>query len=66
MAAGDIIAAFVERLRTNRRIERHARIVEVHAMSTSAKLAVVEFAGQTLLLSVARDGVSLIAKGDAQ
>jgi flagellar biogenesis protein FliO len=38
-----------------------ARLVEVQSFGATTKMAVVEFAGQTLLLSVTRDGIRLLA-----
>ncbi|CAN5311660.1 hypothetical protein BH09PSE3_BH09PSE3_09650 [soil metagenome] len=54
------LMTMVERVRTQRR-GRIARLVEVQSFGAATRLAVVEFAGQTLLLSVARDGITLIA-----
>lgn len=50
----------IERVRTQRR-GRIARLVEVQSFGTATKLAVVEFSGKMLLLSVSRDGIRLIA-----
>lgn len=41
--------------------ERRARLVEVLPMGVGAKLAVVEFAGRELLVSVTRAGTTLVA-----
>lgn len=44
--------------------ERAVRIVDAIPMAQGTKLAVVEFAGRTLLVSASRNGVALIAEGD--
>jgi flagellar protein FliO/FliZ len=46
----------------DQRSGRIARLVEVQSFGASTKLAVVEFAGQMLLLSVSREGISLVAR----
>jgi flagellar protein FliO/FliZ len=58
----NLLAALMQRLR-EQRSGRVARLVEVQSFGAHTKLAVVEFSGQTLLLSVSRDGVTLIATG---
>jgi hypothetical protein len=50
----------VQRVQDQRR-GRVARLVEVQSFGAFTKLAVVEFAGRTLLLSVSREGIALIA-----
>jgi flagellar biogenesis protein FliO len=40
---------------------RIARLVEVQSFGAATKLAVVEFGNQRLLLSVAREGIRLLA-----
>lgn len=42
------------------------KVVEVHALSPSVKLAVVDWAGEQLLVSMGRDGVRLVARERAQ
>ena len=44
--------------------ERAVKIVDAIPMAQGTKLAVVEFAGRTLLVSASRNGVTLIADGD--
>lgn len=59
----------IRRLQTaavDQRRGKLARVVEVHAFSIAAKLAVVEFSGKTLLLSVGKNGISLIAEGHGE
>lgn len=56
----DLWARFVLRVRAQRN-GRIARLIEVHSFGAFTKLAVVEFAGRTLLLSVSRDGIALIS-----
>ncbi|MDB5713235.1 MAG: hypothetical protein JWO15_632 [Sphingomonadales bacterium] len=56
------VAALLRRFREQRG-GRIARLVEVQSFGAHIKLAVVEFSGQTLLLSVSREGVALIATG---
>jgi hypothetical protein len=58
----NFFAALLQRLR-EQRSGRIARLVEVQSFGAHTKLAVVEFSGQTLLLSVSRSGVALIATG---
>ena len=50
---------------TAQRRGKLARVIEVQSFGTGAKLAVVEFSGQTLLLSVRRDGIAVLATGSA-
>ena len=47
-----------------RTAERAIRVVDAMPMAQGTKLAVVEFAGRTLLVSASRNGVMLIAEGD--
>ncbi|AYJ85236.1 hypothetical protein D3Y57_04210 (plasmid) [Sphingomonas paeninsulae] len=53
----------LQRTAVDQRRGKLARVVEVHAFSIAVKLAVVEFSGKTLLLSVGKNGISLIAEG---
>ena len=58
------MTAHFERLRArlvNARADRLIRVREVRSLGPSSKLAVVEFAGQALLLGVTRDAIALIA-----
>jgi flagellar biogenesis protein FliO len=50
----------IQRVR-EQRSGRVARLIEVQSFGAFTKLAVVEFAGRTLLLSVSREGIALIA-----
>jgi flagellar protein FliO/FliZ len=43
---------------------RAVKVIDAIPMAQGTKLAVVEFAGRTLLLSSSRNGVTLIAEGD--
>ncbi|WP_293880916.1 flagellar biosynthetic protein FliO [Sphingomonas sp.] len=54
------LLSLVNRVRDQRR-GRIARLVEVQSFGATTKLAVVQFAGRTLLLSVSREGIALIA-----
>jgi flagellar protein FliO/FliZ len=44
--------------------DRAVKVIDAIPMAQGTKLAVVEFAGRTLLLSSSRNGVTLIAEGD--
>ncbi|CAM3257385.1 Flagellar biogenesis protein FliO [Sphingomonas antarctica] len=44
--------------------ERAVKIVDAIPMAQGTKLAVVEFAGRTLLVSASRNGITLIAEGN--
>jgi hypothetical protein len=56
----DLWQRLIQRVQQQRR-GKVARLVEVQSFGAFTKLAVVEFAGQTLLLSVSREGIALIA-----
>jgi flagellar protein FliO/FliZ len=51
-------------LPAHRPAARPARVIDVITMGTSGKLAVVEFAGRTLLVAASRQGISLLAEGE--
>lgn len=44
--------------------DRKLKVTETMMISTGTKLAVLEFEGRKLLVSVSRSGVSLIDRGD--
>jgi flagellar protein FliO/FliZ len=44
--------------------DRQLKVTETMMISTGTKLAVLEFEGRKLLVSVSRSGVSLIDRGD--
>jgi hypothetical protein len=56
----DLWQRLVQRVR-DQRSGRVARLIEVQSFGAFTKLAVVDFAGRTLLLSVGREGIALIA-----
>jgi flagellar protein FliO/FliZ len=51
-------------LPAHRPAHRPARIIDVVTLGTAGKLAVVEFAGRTLLVSASRQGIALLAEGE--
>lgn len=55
-----LLQKLIQRVQTQRQ-GRIARLIEVQSFGTFTKLAVVEFAGRNLLLSVSREGIALIA-----
>ena len=47
-----------------RAADRAVKIIDAIPMAQGTKLAVVEFAGRTLLVAASRNGVTLIAEGN--
>lgn len=66
-ALGDAVRTLLQRARVAADAQRRgrlARVVEVQSFGPTSKIAVVEFGGRNLLLSVARNGITLIAADD--
>ena len=51
---------------TNQRAETTLRLVEVLALGTSGKLAVIAFGTKTLLVATSRQGIALISESSAE